>query len=149
MSDGTPWRPIVHVQDISYAFLAALQAPVEQVHNQCFNIGSNAENYQVRDLAEIARGVLCGCTIEYGENAGPDPRSYRVDFGKFARSVPAFKPCWNARRGAEELLSGFRRIGMRSEDFQGRAFNRLAQFRHLLDSRRLDSTLRWTAGAAD
>jgi nucleoside-diphosphate-sugar epimerase len=148
MSDGTPWRPIVHVEDISYAFLASLQAPVEQVHNQSFNVGSNGENYQVKELADIARESLSRCTIEYSGKAGTDPRSYRVDFDKFARHVPAFKPRWNARRGAEQLLSGFRTIGMRNEDFHGRRFNRLAQFKHLLASGRLDPTLRWNTGGA-
>ncbi len=148
MSDGTPWRPIVHVADISHAFLAALRAPVEQIHNQAFNIGVNGENYQVKDLAEIVRQAVSACTIEYSGKAAPDPRSYRVEFGKFARHVPEFKARWDARAGAEQLLSGFRAVGMSCEDFQGRKFNRVAQFKQLLVSGRLDSALRWNAAGA-
>lgn len=144
MSDGTPWRPIVHVEDIAHAFLAALRAPAQEVHNQAFNIGVNGENYQVKDLAEIARQAVSGCTIEYSSNAGPDPRSYRVEFGKFARHVPVFKARWNARRGAEQLAAGYRGMGMSRQEFEGKKFNRLGQFKHLLDSGRLDSTLRWS-----
>jgi nucleoside-diphosphate-sugar epimerase len=143
MSDGTPWRPIVHVEDIAHAFLAALRAPVAQIHNQAFNIGVNEENYQVKDLAEIVRQAVSGCTIEYSSKASADPRSYRVEFGKFSRHVPAFKARWSARRGVQELVACYRTVGMSRDDFEGRKFNRLAQFKHLLHGGSLDSTLRW------
>ncbi len=144
MSDGTPWRPLVHVEDISRAFVAALEAPVQRIHNEAFNVGSNGQNYQVKDLAGIAREALARCAIEYSGNNSPDPRSYRVDFSKFSAHFPDFTPRWNAQLGAGQLVSQFHQTGMSVEDFQGRKFNRLAQFKYLLDRGRLDSTLRWS-----
>ena len=143
MSDGTPWRPIVHVEDIARAFAAVLAAPREAVHNEAFNVGANEENYQVRDLAEIVRQTVDGCEVEYASDGGPDPRSYRVSFDKLARAVPDFRPAWNARRGAEELYAAVKGAGLTLEDFQGRKYIRLAQLRHLLDEELLDGTLRW------
>jgi len=143
MSDGTPWRPIVHIQDISRAFAAVLDAPQEAIHNEAFNIGANEENYQVRDLAEIVRETVAGCVVEYAEEGGPDPRSYRVDFSKFARALPDFKTIWNARLGAQELYAAVRDAGLSLEEFQGRKFTRLAQFKYLLGANHLDDTLRW------
>ncbi len=143
MSDGTPWRPIVHVQDIARAFATALAAPREVIHNQAFNVGATAENYQVRELAEIVRGTVAGCTVEYVTDAGPDPRSYRVDFGKLARTFPAFRPRWNASFGAKDLYAALQKAEVTLEDFQGRRYIRLVQITHLLGSNRLDGTLRW------
>jgi nucleoside-diphosphate-sugar epimerase len=143
MSDGTPWRPIVHVMDISRAFAAALVAPREAVHNQAFNVGSNGENYQVLELAEIVRATVPGCTVEFGPGAGPDPRSYRVDFSKLGRLLPEFRPQWNASFGAKDLYSALQQVALSLADFQGRKYIRLAQLKHLLDNGRLDSTLRW------
>jgi nucleoside-diphosphate-sugar epimerase len=143
MSDGSPWRPIVHIEDISRAVAAALVAPRESIHNQAINVGVNDENYQVRDLAEIVRETVPGCEVEYAANGGPDPRSYRVSFDKLTRLLPDFSPAWDARRGAKELYDGVRRIGLTLEDFQGRRFTRLPQFKHLLDTGLLDNTLRW------
>ncbi len=142
-SDGTPWRPIVHVLDISRAFAAALTAPREAIHNQAFNVGANGENYQVRELAEIVRATVAGCTVEYAEGAGPDPRSYRVDFSKLMRTFPDFRPQWNASFGAKDLYDALQEAGVTLADFQGRRFIRLAQIRHLLDQGRLDRDLRW------
>ena len=143
MSDGTPWRPIVHVQDISRAFAVALVAPRPAIHNEAFNVGSNEENYQVSELAEIVRGTVAGCTVEYAEGGGPDPRSYRVDFGKLGRVLPEFRPQWNASFGSKELYSALQDVNLTLEDFQGRRYIRLTQFKHLLDSGRLDGSLRW------
>lgn len=143
MSDGTPWRPIVHVQDISRAFAAALLAPREAIHGQAFNVGANGENYQVRDLAEIVRNTVAGCTVEYAEGAGPDPRSYRVDFSKLARTFPEFRPHWNASSGARELYAALQAARVTFADFQGRQFIRLAQIKHLLGCGELDQALRW------
>ena len=100
LSDGTPWRPIAHIEDIANAFLAALTAPREVIHNQAFNVGVNTENYQVRELAEIIRERLPTCIVEYEKQGMPDPRNYRVDFSKIVRTIAEFKPKWNARRGA-------------------------------------------------
>lgn len=144
MSDGTPWRPIVHIEDISRAFLAMLRAPRELVHNQAFNVGITEENYQVRDLAEIVRETVPGCHVEYAEDGGPDPRCYRVDCGKLARTVPDFKPQWNARRGAEELYAAYKRVGLTLEEFQGPRYMRVKHIKDLLNVGSLDGTLRWT-----
>jgi nucleoside-diphosphate-sugar epimerase len=145
MSDGTPWRPIVHVEDISRAFDAALVAPRTAIHNQAFNVGASGENYQVRELAEIARATVPGCSVEYAAEAGPDPRSYRVDFGKLSRTFPDLKPRWNASFGAKDLYAALQEAEVTLADFQGRRYIRLAQIRHLLDRGLLDRTLRWTA----
>jgi nucleoside-diphosphate-sugar epimerase len=143
MSDGTPWRPIVHIEDISLAFAAVLKAPREAIHNQAFNVGVNEENYQVRDLAEIVRETVPDCEVTYAADGGPDPRSYRVNFDKLARLLPEFKPVWTARRGAQELYMGVQRGRLTLDEFQGRKFTRLAQFKYLLESGLLDRTLRW------
>jgi len=144
LSDGSPWRPIVHVEDVSYAFAAALAAPREAIHNQAINIGSNNQNYQVRDLAGIVEQVVPNCSVEYAGGAQPDPRDYRVDFAKVTRLLPAWAPRWDARRGAEQLYDAYRRTGLTTEDFQGRRYVRLKQLRYLLDDHELDGNLRWT-----
>jgi nucleoside-diphosphate-sugar epimerase len=143
-SDGSPWRPIVHIEDISRAFLAALSAPREVVHNQAFNVGQTEENYRIRDLADIVRDVVPGSRIEYAADGGPDPRCYRADFSKIQRLLPEFKPQWNARRGAEELYAAYRQVGLALEDYEGPRFKRIDQLKTLLASGRLDTTLRWT-----
>lgn len=143
MSDGTPWRPIVHVEDISRAFAAVLMAPRSVIHNQAFNVGVNEENYQVHELAEIVRETVPGCEVEFAADGGPDPRSYRVSFDKLALALPEFKSAWNARRGAQELYACLQGTALSVGDFQGRRFNRLAQLKHLIESGLLDSSLRW------
>jgi nucleoside-diphosphate-sugar epimerase len=142
-SDGTPWRPIVHIEDISRAFLAVLAAPREVVHNQAFNVGRTEENYRICELAEIVREVVPGSRIEYAKDGGPDPRCYRVDFGKIHRLLPEFKPQWNARRGAEELYAAYRTVGLVLEDCEGPRFKRIDHLKQLLATGRLDATLRW------
>lgn len=149
LSDGTPWRPIVHIEDIANAFAAVLTAPQEKIHNQAFNIGVNGENYQVRQLAEIVQQTVPGCQIEFAGVGGADPRNYRVDFSKLAQTIPDFQPKWNALLGAQELYWTFEKVGLTLEDFQGRKFTRLAQLKHLLDAGYLDSTLRWKNGGVD
>lgn len=148
MSDGTPWRPIVHIRDIARAFAAALAAPRETVHNEAFNVGANEENYRVRELAEIVRETVPGCVVEYAPGGGPDPRSYCVSFDKFRRAFSEFKPEWTARRGARELYDAVRAANLTLDDFQGRKFIRLNQLKHLLDSDLLDHTLRWRDSAS-
>jgi nucleoside-diphosphate-sugar epimerase len=143
MSDGSPWRPIVHIEDISRAFVVALTAPREKIHNQAFNIGANGENYRVRDLAEIVLQTVPGSKVEYAGQGGPDPRNYRVDFSRFARAFPDFAPKWNARLGAQELYAAFQKVGLTKEEFLGRKFVRLTQLKHLLAQSLLDDSLRW------
>jgi len=142
-SDGTPWRPIVHIEDIAHAFIAALNAPRELVHNQAFNVGITEENYRVRELAAIVKETVPGCQIEFAKDAGPDKRCYRVDFGKLARTLPAFKPQWNARRGARQLYQAYQKVGLRLEDFEGPRYKRIDHIKMLLKTGRLDATLRW------
>jgi nucleoside-diphosphate-sugar epimerase len=147
MSDGTPWRPLVHVQDIAGAAAAALVAPIERVANQAFNVGANDENYRVRELAEIVRDTFAGCEIEYAEGAGPDPRSYRVDFGKLGETMPEARPTWTARDGARELLDAFRSSRLTSADFD--RYTRLARLKLLVAEGALDDDLRWSDARLD
>jgi nucleoside-diphosphate-sugar epimerase len=142
-SDGTAWRPVLHVEDISRAFIAVLHAPREVIHNQAFNVGVNDENYRIRDLAQIVKEAVPGCQIEYAEGAEPDKRTYRVDFSKIARMLPEFKPQWDARQGAQQLYEAFQKIGLKMEDFEGARYMRVKQIKQLLSTNRLDETLRW------
>jgi nucleoside-diphosphate-sugar epimerase len=145
-SDGTPWRPLIHIEDICRAFVAALDAPREAIHNQAFNVGLTEENYQVRDLARVVQETVPGCSIEYSPHGSPDPRSYRVNFNKIKNSLPGFRPVWNIRRGAEELYAACRQASLTFEDFDGPRFKRLTHIRKLLASGSLDLHLRWTSG---
>ncbi len=146
-SDGTPWRPIVHIEDISRAFIAVLHAPREVVHNQAFNVGRNEDNYRIRELAEIVEETVPGCSIEYAQDAGPDKRCYRVDCSKIVGTLPEFKPQWNARKGAQELYAAYQNVGLTLEDFEGARYKRIAHIQQLLSSDRLDETLRWKTEA--
>jgi nucleoside-diphosphate-sugar epimerase len=143
MSDGTPWRPIVHVRDVARASLAMLEAPADVVRAVPFNVGSNAENYQVRDIATIVHETFPECTIEYAEGAGFDPRSYKVDFSKLERALPDFATEWTAADGARELRDAFEQISLTVEGFQGDKYTRLARLRMLADQGRLDEELHW------
>jgi len=145
-SDGSPWRPIVHVEDISRAFLSVLSAPREAVFNQALNVGQSEENYRVRDLADIVREVVPQSEIEYAEGGGPDPRCYRVDFSKIRRLVPSFQPQWNARRGANELFGEYRQVNLTLEDAEGPRFKRIDHLKELMAAGKVDETLRWRAG---
>jgi nucleoside-diphosphate-sugar epimerase len=141
-SDGTPWRPIVHIEDISRAFLAALEAPRDKVFNQAFNVGHSSQNYRIRDLAEIVAEVVPNCRVEYAEDAGPDTRSYRVGFEKIATTLPDFKPQWDARKGAEQLYEAYRNSNLTLEEFEGPRYQRIAHIRKLIADGVIDSELR-------
>lgn len=142
-SDGTPWRPIVHIEDISRAFVAVLEAPLDAVHNQAFNVGRNEDNYRVRELAEIVRQTVPGTEIEYAADAGPDKRCYRVDCSKIRKVVPAFQPVWDARKGAQELYNTYRAIGLSVDDFEGIRYKRIAHIRSLISEGVIDASLRF------
>jgi nucleoside-diphosphate-sugar epimerase len=142
LSDGRSWRPLVHVRDLSRVAVAMLEAPDDLVRGEAFNVGSDDQNYLVRDLAEVVAQVT-GCEIEFASDASPDPRSYRVDFSKLARAFPAFRCEWDSRRGAEELVRAYRTVPLTPELFEGRRYVRLRQLRHLLDNEELDGGLRW------
>ena len=141
LSDGTPWRPLIHVEDIARGFVAILEAPRDAVHGEAFNVGAPGENYQVRDLAELVREAVPGSRIEYAAGAGPDPRSYRVDFGKLARAVPGFEPRWTVRRGVAELRDAFQAAGLETVDLAGSRFRRVRRIREMLDGGVLDARL--------
>jgi nucleoside-diphosphate-sugar epimerase len=144
-SDGTPWRPIVHVEDIVRAILCVLAAPREAVHNEVFNVGATEENYRVRELADIVADTVPGCRIEYAAGAGPDTRCYRVDFSKIRKQLPGFEACWTARKGACQLYESFRAAGMVAGELEGKRYNRIARIRDLLERRLLGNDLRWSA----
>jgi nucleoside-diphosphate-sugar epimerase len=147
-SDGTPWRPIIHIEDISRAFIAALHAPRDVVHNQAFNVGRNDQNYRIRDLADIVKETVPGCEIEYAQDAGPDKRTYRVDFSKIAAKLPGFKPQWDARKGAQELYEAYQKCDLKLDEFEGPKYKRIDHIKLLLNDGILDSSLRWTRVAA-
>ena len=148
MSDGTPWRPIVHIEDIARAFAAALDAPREAVHDQAFNVGASDENYQVRELAEIVRETIPNSAIHYSGTSNPDARNYRVDFSKIRHVLPAFQPVWTARQGTSELYEAFRAHSLVQEDLTSPNYIRLKQLRRLIDRGELDQDLRWKAAVA-
>jgi nucleoside-diphosphate-sugar epimerase len=143
-SDGTPWRPIIHIEDISRAFVAALNAPRDVVHNQAFNVGRNDQNYRIRELADIVKATVPGCQIEYAQDAGPDKRTYRVDFGKIAKLLPEFKPQWDAHKGALELYKAYKECDVKPNEFEGPKYKRIDHVKQLLRDGLLDSSLRWT-----
>jgi nucleoside-diphosphate-sugar epimerase len=147
-SDGTPWRPLVHVEDISSAFLAVLHAQRERVHNEAFNVGSSAENYRIRDLAEIVEDVMPGARASFAEGGGPDTRSYQVDCSKIGRVLPGFETQWTVRRGVEQLYEAYAGNGLTFEEFTGTRYLRINRVRELQEAGRLDDDLRWRVPAA-
>lgn len=142
-SDGTPWRPIVHIEDISRAFLAALHAPLEKIHNEAFNVGRNEDNYRIRELADMVKEIVPQCQIEYAEDAGPDKRCYRVDCSKIKRVLPEFEPQWDARKGVQELYAAYQKVGLTLAEFEGDRYQRIAHIKSLLAEGKLGEDLRW------
>lgn len=142
-SDGSPWRPIVHVQDIAQAYIAAMEADRELVHNEAFNVGSTTENYQIREIAKIVHDVVPNCDIGFADDAGPDARNYRVDCNYIARKLHNFKPQWTVRRGIEELYEAYTRVGLTLDEFEGEKFKRIAHVQKLVNAGELDADLRW------
>ena len=142
-SDGTPWRPLVHVLDICHAVRCALEAPIEAIHDQKFNVGQNSDNYRVREIAEIVGEVFTGCELTFGDSGG-DNRSYRVTFDKIHERLPGFECKWSALSGAKQLYDVFTRIQMPEETFEFRAFTRLKQLRYLMETHQIDDELFWT-----
>ena len=140
-SDGTPWRPIVHVEDISRAMVAALEAPVELVSGEAFNVGLTGHNYQIADLARIVAEVVPGCEVTFADDAGPDARSYRVNCDKIRRVLPAFQPEWDARRGAQSLYDAYREAGLTLEEFEGPRYQRIGHVRKLIADGVIDERL--------
>lgn len=143
-SDGKPWRPVMHVQDVARYFQAFLEAPREKIHNQAFNAGANALNHQIIELARIAVNTVPGCKLEMVPKPGADQRTYKADFGKFARTFPDFEFKWNAVSGAAELYDAYQRVGLKHSDYTDKKFTRLKWLRFLMEGGRLDNNLRWT-----
>ena len=142
-SDGTPWRPLVHIEDISRAFLAVLAAPLEAVHNQAFNVGSNEQNYQIREIANLVQDCVPNCSVRYADGAGPDTRCYRVNFDKIRQALPGYTAQWSLRDGICQLRDGYKKYGLRMDDFTGERFVRIKRIMSHLDKNHLDSNLRW------
>jgi nucleoside-diphosphate-sugar epimerase len=148
-SDGSPWRPLVHIEDISLAVLAVLEAPIDLVHLEAFNVGSTTENYRIRDVAEIVEQLVPGSVIRFADGAGPDLRNYRVDCDKIASTIPAFKPRWTVPLGVAQLRDAYLEYGLTLDDLTGSAFGRIRRIAELQESGQIDQTLRWRTAAAD
>jgi nucleoside-diphosphate-sugar epimerase len=142
-SDGTPWRPLVHVEDIARAFVAVLHADRQRVHNEAFNVGRTEENYQIRDLASMVKEIVAGSRVKYAEGGGPDLRCYRVSCDKIARLVPEFQPQWTVSMGIAQLYAAYKKHGLTFEQFTGNRYIRIKHINTLLSSGQLDPTLRW------
>jgi nucleoside-diphosphate-sugar epimerase len=143
-SDGTPWRPIVHIEDIARAFIAVLDAPRYLVHDEAFNVGITQENHRIRDLAEIVGQVMPRCEISFAEGAGPDKRCYRVNCDKIVQTLD-YAPAWTAAKGARQLYEAYRRYGLSLDEFEGPTYQRVAHIRMLMDEGILDENLRYVA----
>jgi nucleoside-diphosphate-sugar epimerase len=144
-SDGTPWRPLVHIEDISRAYVALLHAPRDVVHNQAFNVGRSVENYQVRDVVTMVADAVPGTTVRYAEGAGPDLRCYQVDCSKLETLIPEYRPRWTVRAGVEELRDAYVQHQTTREEFLGPRYLRIGQIKLLQSQGRLDGDLRWTS----
>jgi len=142
MSDGTPWRPIIHVEDMARAFVAALEADTDGICGEAFNVCRTENNYQIKDLAEIVAKTVPDAEIDYASDAGPDSRSYRVSSAKIEKHIPGFKPEWDAERGAKQLYDAVRACDLKVEDFEGRKYKRLAQLEALVAEGKLDEEFR-------
>jgi nucleoside-diphosphate-sugar epimerase len=142
-SDGTPLRPLVHIEDICSAFVAVLEAPRELVHAEAFNVGRTQENYRIRDVAAIVEEVVDGSVIRFADEAGPDLRNYRVNCDKIIATLPAYRPAWTVREGVSELAQSYRRAGLTAEDVVGPRFLRIRHIEQLLAHDLVDASLRW------
>jgi nucleoside-diphosphate-sugar epimerase len=148
-SDGTPWRPIVHIRDITAAILSVLEAPQHVIHNEIFNVGQTEENYRIRDLADIVAETVPGCRVEYAPDGGPDKRCYRINFDKVCRGLPGFRPQWTARQGAQELYEAYRAVGLSFADLELGRYTRITHIQKLMKAGQLDSALRWSKQPAE
>ena len=142
-SDGTPWRPVVHVEDISRAFVAIMSSPLEKVHNQAFNIGLSSHNYRISELADIVEKTVPNCTITYAAGAEPDKRCYRVSCDKYSATFPDHPLSWDPSLGAKQLYNSYIENNLQRDEYEGVRYKRIAHIRHLLETGQLDDTLRW------
>jgi len=142
-SDGSPWRPLVHIEDIIQAFVCSLEAPRDVIHNLAINVGSNDENYRIAELANFVKDTVPNCQLEYSPDAGPDPRCYRVNFDKIHKAFPNFKTKWTAKKGVEECYQSYRKFGLKRDDYEGIRYKRIAHIQNLIAEGKLDTNLRW------
>jgi nucleoside-diphosphate-sugar epimerase len=145
LSDGSAWRPLVHIEDISAAFLALLEAGRERVHGRAYNIGRSTENYLIRDVANLVAEVVPGSEVTFAEGAGTDLRNYRVSCDLVAAEVPEFRPQWTVRKGVEQLVEAYAKHNLTIETFRGERHQRLKRIHSLQEAGKLDADLRWTA----
>lgn len=145
-SDGTPWRPIVHIRDITAAIVSVLDAPRSAIHNEIFNVGQSEENYRISELADIVAQTVPGCRVEYAADGGPDKRCYRINCDKIRRDLPNFRAEWNARKGAQELYDAYRTAGLTLADLERGKYVRIRQIQKLISDGALDGSLRWRKG---
>lgn len=143
-SDGTPWRPLVHIEDISRAFLAGLEAPREKVHNEAFNVGHTDENYRIHEVADLVEEIVPNSKVTYAEDGGPDTRCYRITCEKIMEVLPAYQPQWTVRKGIEELFAAYKAIDLKQADLEGSRFLRIKHIMGLIEGTKLDKDLRWT-----
>ena len=142
-SDGTPWRPIVHISDMARAFIAVMESPRELIHNEAFNVGRSGENYQIRQLAQIVAETIPGSRVEFAEGASADKRNYRVNCDKIVNTLSNYKPQWTAQKGAQELYEAYKKVGLELEEFEGPRYRRLKHIKSLMEDGRLTNDLRW------
>lgn len=147
-SDGSPWRPLVHIEDIARAFVAVLAAPRERVFNEAFNVGRTEENYQIRDLARMVEQVVPGSVVSLGAGAGPDKRDYRVSFEKIKQKLPEWQPKWIVPQGITELYEAYKKHGLTLEEFESARYLRIKRVRSLQQQGDLDDNLRWKKAAS-
>lgn len=144
MSDGTPWRPTIHVEDLSHAYIACLESPIEIIHNEAFNVGQNKENYQIRDMANVVKKVVPGCEVEYTYEHGSDSRTYKVSFDKIsARLKGFFAPEWDIEKGVRQLYEAYKAHGLTYEEFTGNKYIRLNRLKRLVQQKAIDENLFW------
>jgi nucleoside-diphosphate-sugar epimerase len=147
-SDGMPWRPLVHIEDIARAYLAVVEAPRERVHNQAFNVGATSENYRVRQVAELVAEIVPGARVSFAADASPDARNYRVSCDKIRELLPSYQPQWTVRRGIEQLYQAYRDAGLTEAEFLGPRYMRLQHLKNLMARGRVDASLRFRREAA-
>jgi nucleoside-diphosphate-sugar epimerase len=142
-SDGKPWRPLVHIRDISLAFIAVLKAPAEKVNKEAFNVGTKEDNYRISEVANIIKDVIPNSIVGFASDASPDTRNYRVDCSKILKTLPDYKPEWTVKKGAEELYDTFKKYTLSEQDFEGEKYRRITHVKMLIEKGKLDKSLRW------
>jgi nucleoside-diphosphate-sugar epimerase len=142
-SDGTPWRPMIHIRDITAAILSVLGAPLNLIHNEVFNVGRTEENYRISQIADIVAEIVPGCQVEYAADGGPDKRCYRINCDKIRRVLPSFRPEWTVRKGAQELYDAYRENGLTLEDIDKGRYFRINHIQRLAKAGSLDTSMRW------